>query len=132
MALGLIVLARVAWDPRIMGEHLGTTPIFNWLLFGYGVPAAAFYGAARVLEKRADDSASRLSDALAILFAGLLAFFEIRHFMNGGDIFAAHTDHVELGLMLLVALGFAYALMRSGLTRKQQSIRGGVARLRRR
>ena len=24
------------------GTDLGTTPVFNWLLWGYGVPAAAF------------------------------------------------------------------------------------------
>ena len=117
VALGVAVLARVIWDPRIMGEAIGTTPIFNWLLFGYGVPALAFFASARVLEKTAKDKASGLSDALALVFAGLLAFFEIRHLLHGGDVFAAHTDHVELGLMLLVALGFAYALMRSGIGR---------------
>ncbi len=122
MGLGLIVLARVVWDPRIMGEHLGATPVFNWLLLGYGVPAAAFFGATRLLEKRGEDNASQLSEALAILFAGLLAFFQIRHAMNGGDVFAGQTDHVELGLMLLVALGFAYALMKSGITRKSKVI----------
>jgi uncharacterized membrane protein len=117
IALGAVVLARVAWDPRIMGEHLGQTPIFNWLLLGYGVPALCFYGAARVLERTSDDSASRFSDALAVLFAGLLAFFQIRHFMHHGDVLSASTDHTELGLMLVVALGFAYALLKSGLAK---------------
>ena len=31
-AIGLIVLARIAWEPRIVGAAVGTTPIFNWLL----------------------------------------------------------------------------------------------------
>lgn len=115
MAAGLLVLARVVLDPRIMGENLGTTPVFNWLLLGYGVPAVAFYCAARVLERRAEDPPTQVMDALAILFAGLLAFFQIRHFMHGGDVLAATTDHAELGLVLLVSLGFAYALLRSGV-----------------
>ena len=111
-ALGLIVLARVLWDPRIMGASVGATPVFNWLLLGYGVPALAFAKAARWLESRADDLAVRLSDSLAALFTGLLAFFEIRHFTNGGDVFNAGFGHVEAGLMTLVALGLSYAMAR--------------------
>ncbi len=36
-------MARVGWEPRIVGADVGTTPIFNWLLYGYGVPAVAFW-----------------------------------------------------------------------------------------
>ena len=28
----VLVMARIAWDPRIVGGDVGTTPIFNWLL----------------------------------------------------------------------------------------------------
>ncbi len=38
-AAAVLVLARIVWEPRIAGDDLGTTPIFNWLLYGYGVPA---------------------------------------------------------------------------------------------
>ncbi|HPG89941.1 MAG TPA: DUF2339 domain-containing protein, partial [Hyphomicrobium sp.] len=109
-ALGLAVLARVVWDPRIMGADVGATPIFNWLLVGYGVPAAAFAVAARLLEKRGDSLSVRLSDSLAVIFAGLLAFFQIRHLTNGGDVLHAGSGHVEGGLMMLVALAMSYAL----------------------
>ncbi len=34
----VLVLARIVWEPRIVGADVGTTPIFNWLLYGYGVP----------------------------------------------------------------------------------------------
>ena len=37
-------VARVGYEPRIVGADLGTTPIFNWLLYGYGVPAAVVLG----------------------------------------------------------------------------------------
>ena len=39
-ALGVVVLGRVVWDPAIMGADVGSWPILNWLLVGYGVPAA--------------------------------------------------------------------------------------------
>ncbi len=111
-AIGLIVLGRLAWDPRIMGADIGTWPILNWLLLGYGVPALAFLGAGRVLEREAHDLATRLCDALGVLFAALLLFFQIRHALNGGDPFAATSGHVEQGLFALTSLGFAAVLVR--------------------
>ncbi len=35
-----IVVLRIGYEPRIVGDAVGTTPIFNWLLWGYGIPAA--------------------------------------------------------------------------------------------
>ncbi|MFN0219206.1 MAG: DUF2339 domain-containing protein [Hyphomicrobium sp.] len=116
-ALGLIVLARIALDPRIMGDSVGATPIFNWLLVGYGVPAAAFYVSARWLETRRDDFAVRVCDSLAVIFSGLLAFFQVRHLTNGGDVLHADASHVESGLQVSVALAMSYALARMNLAR---------------
>ena len=116
-ALGLIVLARIVWDPRIMGSDVGSTPIFNWLLIGYGVPAAAFLTSARLLATRKQDYAAAFADGLGILFVGLLAFFEIRHLTNGGNVLHAGFGHVEAGLMTLVALGLSFALARLNYNR---------------
>ena len=54
---------------RIVGAALSPTPILNWLLFGYGVPAASFAYAGRLLRRQADDIPARTADALAMLFA---------------------------------------------------------------
>ena len=51
----VLVVARVGWEPRIVGSDVGTTPIFNWILYGYGVPAISFWVAGHLLRKRADD-----------------------------------------------------------------------------
>ncbi len=116
-AIGLVVLARMAWDPRIAGDAIGTRPVFNWLLAGYGVPACAFALAAVLLRRRGEDLAVRLCDGLAVLFAGLLAFFEIHHAMSGGDIGKPVAGHVEQGLMAMTSLGFTYVLTRMDLAR---------------
>jgi uncharacterized membrane protein len=42
-AATLLVVARIGWEPRIVGSDVGTTPIFNWILYGYGIPAVAFW-----------------------------------------------------------------------------------------
>ena len=117
VAIGVIVLGRLAWDPRIMGADVGSWPIFNWLLFGYGVPAAAFLAAGHILKREAQDLASRLCDAIGVLFAALLVFFQIRHALNGGDPLAATSDHAEQGLFALTSLGFAAVLIRMDLAR---------------
>ena len=117
VALGVIVLGRVAYDPAIMGDSVGSTPIFNWLLLGYGVPAAAFALSARFLRARGDDLAVRLMDSLSVLFLGLLCVFEIRHLMNGGNPLAVTSGHVEQGLTAFVALGLSYVMTRLHLSR---------------
>ena len=65
--IGVLVLVRIGWEPRIVGRDVGTTPIFNWLLYGYGVPAAAFWLGGYLLRRRADDVPARTVDSGAIL-----------------------------------------------------------------
>lgn len=116
-AVTLAVLGRIAWDPRIMGEALGATPIFNWLLYGYGVPALSFWLAGHMLRRRADDVPSRLIDAAAILFTVLLIVFEVRHFLTG-DPFVTTSPLAEtaldVSLLLAVVIGLERLRLKSG------------------
>jgi uncharacterized membrane protein len=107
-----VVAARVGYEPRIVGTDLGTTPIFNWLLYGYGVPAAAFWVAGRLLRRRADDLPARMVDAGAILFTVLLAVLEIRHYVTGGDIYRSSNGVVEAMLYVNVGLAMTIGLER--------------------
>ncbi len=114
LALGLAVAARYLWDPRI-GVLPGSTPVFNWLLFGYGVPAACFAYAAWAMKKaRGDDNPVRISVLLTVMCSALLIFFEVRHVMNDGDIFARTSGHIELGLHALTSICFSVVLMQFG------------------
>ena len=80
-------LARIADEPRIVGSDLGTTPIFNWLLYGYGIPALSFWVAGWLLRRRADDLPARMVDAGRHPLHRLLVVLEIRHYITGGDIY---------------------------------------------
>lgn len=106
-----LVLARMAWDPRVVGDAVGSTPIFNWLLYGYGVPALAFWTAGHILRRRADDVPARMTDSAAILFTVLLAFLEIRHLVYG-DIYHRGTGLAELGLQVSTGLAMTIGLER--------------------
>jgi uncharacterized membrane protein len=106
------VAARVAYQPTISGTDLGTAPIFNWLLYGYGVPAAAFWVAGWLLRRRADDLPARMVDAGAILFTVLLAILEIRHYVTSGDIYRVPDGVVEAMLYVNVGLAMTIGLER--------------------
>lgn len=79
LAIAGIVLARLALNPYLFGYPIGPTPIWNWLLYGYGVPAAAFIGATRQFGSRADDVLVGVLEAGSVLFVTLLLTFELRH-----------------------------------------------------
>ena len=107
-----VVAARVAYEPRIVGADLGTTPIFNWLLYGYGIPALSFWIAGWLLRRGADDLPARIVDAGAILFTVLLAILEIRHYVTGGDLYRRSSDFNERALYVNVGLAITIGLER--------------------
>ena len=91
---------------------MGTTPIFNWLLWGYGVPALSFWLAGYLLRQRADDIPARMADSAAILFTVLTAFLQIRHYITGGNIYRASTELTEVALQICVGLALVIGLER--------------------
>jgi uncharacterized membrane protein len=113
VGLGLVIAARLAYNPRIVGPDISTTPIFNWLLLGYGTPALAFGLAARIMRRAAgEDLPVRVAQGLAIVFSALLAFFDIRHAVHNGDPFASTFGLAEMGLFATTALSFSIVLTR--------------------
>jgi uncharacterized membrane protein len=114
----LAVVARLVWDPRVVGTDVGTTPIFNWLLYGYGVPALAFWAAGWLMRRTRDDTPVRIVESLAILFTVLTVTLQIRHIVNDGDMLAPVTGLLEIGLnvsaLLAIAIGLEWVRQRSG------------------
>jgi uncharacterized membrane protein len=111
-AMIVLVTLRVGYEPGIVGDDVGTIPIFNWLLYGYGVPAASFWCAGYLLRRRVDDGPARMADAAAILFTVLLAQLEIRHYMNNGDIYSHLSSLAEIAMQVSVGLAMTIGLER--------------------
>ncbi|HLX13681.1 MAG TPA: DUF2339 domain-containing protein [Bradyrhizobium sp.] len=110
--LAAVVVLRIGYEPRIVGDAVGTTPIFNWLLWGYGVPALSFWAGSYFLRERGDDTPLRAVEAAAILFTVLLVFMEIRHAVNGGDVYRDTAGLTETALQVCAALAMAIGLER--------------------
>jgi uncharacterized membrane protein len=117
-AVTLAVLGRIIWDPQIVGGAVGARPIFNWLLYGYGIPAASFWLAGHLLRRHADDLPARMVDAAAVLFTVLLVVVEVHHFVEHGDPNVAGSDIAEIGmdvsLLLAVLIGLERIREKSG------------------
>lgn len=108
IAVGAViaVLGRVAFDPTIVGaEFLSRTPVFNWLLPGYGVPALAFGFAAWQLVRTTNGRPRLAMEAAAALFALLAVAMLVRHAMHGGVIDTGAMTLAEQAIYTLIAIG---------------------------
>ncbi|MDX8481798.1 DUF2339 domain-containing protein [Mesorhizobium sp. VK24D] len=100
------VLGRVAFDPTIVGAaELSRTPVFNWLLPGYGVPALAFGFAAWQLARTTNGRPRLAMEAASALFALLAVAMLVRHAMHGGVIDTGPVTLAEQAIYTLIALG---------------------------
>jgi uncharacterized membrane protein len=123
-AIGPIVLGRLIWNPTIVGGDPGPI-IFNWLLWGYGVPAVSFLLASRLLERSGRDRIVQLTESLSIVFAVFLIFFEIRHALHAGNPLATDFSLMEAGLLATESLVFAILLTRLDVRRADPVYRWG-------
>ena len=120
-----IVLVRLALNPYAF-DYLMAAPIFNWLLYGYGVPALAFIVATRQFGSRADDLLVGLLEAGSLLFTTLLLSFELRHALYG-RITAPLSDLGKDALDPLLWLALSAGSLWLGERRQRPVLRiGGI------
>jgi uncharacterized membrane protein len=119
LALVAAVLVRLVLNPAIVNYHIGSTAPLNWLLYGYGVPVAAFLLAAHWFGGDRRD-ASTLRDpvvvalhvaALLLLTTGLV--LELRAVMSDDGRF----DHAgyrlaEQAVQQAALLSLGYGVLR--------------------
>lgn len=94
----------------MVGTDLGTTPVFNWLLYGYGVPAAAFAAAAWRFARTRDDRFVPIFEALAVAFTTLTLVMLVHHAKTGGDLYAAISGLAEQSLLVMSLLAVSLGL----------------------
>ncbi len=115
VASGAVVFVRFAIDPAVTGAApLSATPVFNWLLAGYGIPAAAFIASAWLLGRNGGGGAPRrVMEAFAIIatLAGLAIL--ARHWIHGGVLEPGMpTTLGEQTVYTVLSLGASLALIR--------------------
>jgi uncharacterized membrane protein len=107
-----VVFGRIAWQPTLVGaDSLGTTPFFNALLPGYGVPTLLAIVAAWMLRNSTDFRVRNVLQGLASLAALLTLAVLVRHAMNGGVLDARTPTLGEQSIYTLLTIGFSGILM---------------------
>lgn len=81
-AIATAVLVRLVANYNIFDYPLGGYPALSWVLYGYGIPAVAFFAAAHLFRRGKDDLLVTLLQAGCLLFAVLLVSLEIRLFIT--------------------------------------------------
>ncbi|WP_420414313.1 DUF2339 domain-containing protein [Roseibium sp.] len=113
---------RLLWDPFIVGDALGTTPVFNALLYGYGAPCAGFVVSAVVMTARKQDRWSEAMQAIAIFALALTLSMLSLHAVDPLFRFDDPGSRFQGSAMLvLVGAGLSLALTRF-LPGKRQSV----------
>ncbi len=108
--LAAVIIVRLIFIQTLLtGSPVGH-PLFNWILYGYGLPAIFFALAAHLFRKRSGDLLVTLLEVGTILFVTLLITFEIRSFFNEGEIGRAAFELTELATQVLAWLGLAIGL----------------------
>lgn len=112
VAAAIVVLARIAWEPTIVGAaSLSRTPVFNALLAGYGIPALLLVLGAVEMRNWPGVRVRNLLQALASLFALLTIAILVRHAMNGGVLDSNAPTLGEQSIYTLLAIGASGILM---------------------
>lgn len=125
-ASAVFVAGRIAWEPTIVGAaNLSTTPVFNQLLVGYGVPTLLLIASAWLV-RRSDDTRMRSAmEALASLFSLLTLGILVRHAMNGGVLNDAVPSLGEQAIYTLLTVGASATMMSLDLRRPSIVFRFG-------
>ncbi|MEQ9348474.1 MAG: DUF2339 domain-containing protein [Thalassospira sp.] len=119
--IGMLVLLAIVWQPTIVPvDKLGTTPVFNALLWGYGGPALAFWACVWKLRQMGDKSGDvrhRLAfEGLAIFTSLATGAVILHHATNQGAFYSAPDTLMEWSLQALLALSAAIGLQRLDLS----------------
>jgi uncharacterized membrane protein len=125
LAIADIVLVRLVLNPYVLDYPIGSTPIFNWLLYGYGVPAASFIVATRQFGSSRDDHLVAVLEAGSALFTLLLLSLELTHAVYG-DLATLPLEDFGAGAALIALwLTFGGVLLLVGGHRQRAVLRWG-------
>ena len=105
-------------NPLWSFESIGSVPIFNLLLIGYGVPVAL----AVIIYKRIPDL-KNISGIVGVIGLYMFATLEIRHLWNAGISINMPVKEGELYTYSLVWLLISVAIMMYGAYRNKSDVK---------
>lgn len=105
------VVVRFVLNPEVLDYPLGTTPVLNWMLWGYGLSIAALLMALRFLRPTGDLRLVRAVEAAIGLLAFVLATLEVRSLFQHDSMTSPAAGFAERTCHVLAWGGFAVAAL---------------------
>ena len=130
---GIRALARLLLNPLVLTYPIGATPIWNWLLYGYGLPLLAFAFAAWHARRTGLDAQPDSPFALATqLEAGAIALtvalvmLQIHQFFHGDGFAHGAMNLAEAGALSIawIALGLLFRAAQARWPRPSFAVAG--------
>ncbi|MBX3446369.1 MAG: DUF2339 domain-containing protein [Parvibaculaceae bacterium] len=115
IAVAGIVLVRLVLNPSLPDYDIGAAPIFNLLLYAYGVPAGLLALGAWLYRQLACNAAADILELCAIVLGLVLLTLQINHYFSGGDAFnfiGGGYGLAKHGSQSIVWLAASYAIYR--------------------
>jgi uncharacterized membrane protein len=106
-----VVVVRFVLNPRVLDYPLGVTPVFNWILWGYGIAIAALVVGLRYLRRMRDEPLGRATEAAIALLAFVLATLEVRSLFRRDSMDAVDASFMERAVYVMVWGAFALAAL---------------------
>ncbi len=123
------VLVRLVANPFILDYPMASTPVFNWLLYGYGLPTAAFLVATHQFGRNANDLLVALLEAGSIAFLSLLVTLELRQALSDGKLVLDLSDLARDSVETIAWLGMASVFLHLGRVRDRRVLIWGGSTL---
>jgi len=106
-----VVVVRFVLNPEVLRYPLGVTPIFNWILWGYGISIAALVVGLRFLRPTGDERLVRAVEATVALLAFVLATLEVRSLFQPGSMATPDAGFMERSFYVAIWGAFALAAL---------------------
>jgi uncharacterized membrane protein len=128
--LAILVGIRLLANPMVLDYPIGSLPGLNWLLYGYGVPIAAFVVAAVWSHQDGDERLSLTLQGLSIALGFAFLSLQVRQLFSPGALTAFDHPrlHLEVATYVVVWLGYALGLLHAGRRLVARALTwGGIA-----
>jgi len=125
----LLWIGRIIWEPAIIDGDLGTTPVFNWLTYGYGIPTAGFALAAWFLgNSKRDKWLEGLEGVALASFVATIGLVSL-HAIDPSQVFTEIDTLIETALLTIIVCGVALGLLLISRTEQSKVLAYGVTTL---
>ena len=124
-AVAAVVIVRLVANHRVIDYEGSIAGLLSWVIYGYGVPAAAFFGASRLFGDARRDPLAALCEAGAAGFGFLLVALQLRVWTSGTIYWADYGlfEQAVQSIWWLIAAGLL--LRREVTARSHVALYGG-------